>query len=421
MRQKFSFIGSLVLSLYTAGCTSTQPVEMTLDMSMDLASSADMAMAPDLSDPPDLTTLPPDLTPACGFGQAFSNGSCACDANHAQACGGAPAPGYCCAATQQCLIAAGPRGETRCSGAPKRRYFAMAYHPGLDRTLLRGGICVNGSGADVLCADQWEHGPQTWNEQNVPNSPGARYGASAIYDGNANNILVFGGIFNFLNNQAAVSNDMYTWDGTTWSKKTPALLPSARTLHAMAYDPARKVDVLFGGTDAASISQSDTWEWNGTTWLKRSLATNPVEREGHSMVYDLKNSRTLMFGGFKFPNYLREVWVYAGSDWQRLTGSENAAMPVRAYQAMAYDANRNVTVLFGGETTGSVALSDTWEFDGTTWTKKAPAVIPTERAGAAMVYDAGRKQVLLFGGLKPGVGMFNDLWAWDGTNWKLLY
>jgi hypothetical protein len=36
--------------------------------------------------------------------------------------------------------------------------------------------------------------------------------------------------------------------------------------------------------------------------------------------------------------------------------------------AMAYDEDRNVTVLFGGDDNTLAGLADTWEFDGTTWT-----------------------------------------------------
>src|SRR5262245_57827832 len=45
----------------------------------------------------------------------------------------------------------------------------------------------------------------------------------------------------------------------------------------------------------------------------------------------------------------------------------------RAEHALAYDSVRGVTVLFGGDdgAGGKVFESDTWEWDGSTWTRRA--------------------------------------------------
>ena len=65
-----------------------------------------------------------------------------------------------------------------------------------------------------------------------------------------------------------------------------------------------------------------------------------------------------------------DTWTYDGSDWTQVT-TAHAPSP-RAGCAMAYDSNRNVTVLFGGilDTNWPPDLyDDTWEFDGTDWTE----------------------------------------------------
>ena len=46
---------------------------------------------------------------------------------------------------------------------------------------------------------------------------------------------------------------------------------------------------------------------------------------------------------------------------------------------MAYDSDRRVTVLFGGDSTGYSRLNDTWEFDGTTWRELNPNQSPSGR------------------------------------------
>jgi hypothetical protein len=56
-------------------------------------------------------------------------------------------------------------------------------------------------------------------------------------------------------------------------------------------------------------------------------------------------------------------------------------------------------VLFGGY--GNRAFSDTWTWDGTTWTQQHPATSPPARGQAAMACDAATGTAVLFGGTTP--------------------
>ena len=87
--------------------------------------------------------------------------------------------------------------------------------------------------------------------------------------------------------------------------------------------------------------------------------------------------------------------------------------------SMAYDAATGTTVLFGGASRLKPALADTWTWDGTTWTRQHPAVHPRARFAASMAYDAATGTVVLFGG-NAGPGNLTplaDTWTWDGTTW----
>ena len=66
---------------------------------------------------------------------------------------------------------------------------------------------------------------------------------------------------------------------------------------------------------------------------------------------------------------------------------------------MAYDAATGTVVLFGGLTLTTHPNAQTWTWDGTTWTKQAPAVHPRARLRASMAYDAATGTVVLFGGV----------------------
>ena len=82
---------------------------------------------------------------------------------------------------------------------------------------------------------------------------------------------------------------------------------------------------------------------------------------------------------------------------------------------MAYDSLRHVIVLFGGIGSGYTRLSDTWEWDGSAWNRRAVAG-PSARDGFGIVWDSMRGRVVLFGGWDTAAN--NDCWEWDGASWS---
>lgn len=86
--------------------------------------------------------------------------------------------------------------------------------------------------------------------------------------------------------------------------------------------------------------------------------------------------------------------------------------------AMAYDSSRNRIVVFGGAMAGDPILESdqTWEWDGTSWTRRLTLVSPPARWMHAMVYDSARQRIVIFGGMGANGGL-NDTWEWDGTTW----
>jgi hypothetical protein len=81
----------------------------------------------------------------------------------------------------------------------------------------------------------------------------------------------------------------------------------------------------------------------------------------------------------------------------------------RSGHVMAYDATRNLTVLFSGAS--SSIVNDTSVWDGSNWTQKSPATNPLARVASVMAYDSTRKQVVMFGGYSGG--FLGDTWVWD--------
>jgi hypothetical protein len=85
---------------------------------------------------------------------------------------------------------------------------------------------------------------------------------------------------------------------------------------------------------------------------------------------------------------------------------------------MAYDTWRGVTVLFGG-TIGSYnnLPNDTWEWDGTNWSRQTPPAAPPGNPAPAMAYDAGRGASVMFGGYRTADGTYlDDTWEYRGDS-----
>src|SRR5262245_56732341 len=72
---------------------------------------------------------------------------------------------------------------------------------------------------------------------------------------------------------------------------------SPRNGHAMAYDSARGVTVLFGGDLSYYNLTGETWEWDGDTWTLRATS-GPTARVAHAMAYDSARGVTVLFGGY---------------------------------------------------------------------------------------------------------------------------
>ena len=65
----------------------------------------------------------------------------------------------------------------------------------------------------------------------------------------------------------------------TWTKQAPAASPPGRFEASMAYDAATGTVVLFGGYGPGVERRlGGTWTWDGSTWTKQSPAASPPAR-----------------------------------------------------------------------------------------------------------------------------------------------
>src|SRR5262249_58787461 len=130
-----------------------------------------------------------------------------------------------------------------------------------------------------VLADTWEWDGANWLQRLPAQSPPPRWAHALAYDAVHGRTVLFGGANSTFIPSAY--GDTWEWDGSNWFQRVTSPAPSARFLHALAYDSARGRTVLFAG-----IGASDTWEWDGGTWTLRSPATNPAARSGHALAFD---------------------------------------------------------------------------------------------------------------------------------------
>ena len=111
----------------------------------------------------------------------------------------------------------------------------------------------------------------------------------------------------------------------------------------------------------------------------------------------------------------------AGQGWVGRTPSPlpTAWPPPRAYMGFVFDEARKRALLFGGQTSATALLNDVWEWDGTVWVNRTPAVLPSSwpsaRYGHSMYFDSVSGHAIVFGGIDYVVGYRQDVWEWDGT------
>ena len=162
------------------------------------------------------------------------------------------------------------------------------------------------------------------------------------------------------------------------------------------------------------ITPHSLFAGSGPSWVQK-VESGPTARAEYGLAFDSDRERTVLFGGssdltFKAVN--RETWKWDGEDWTFIGDSSGPS--ARCDNAMAFDSIRNQVVSFGGFDSGF--FSDTWTWDGTVWEQKLVAG-PSARADSFMAFDSGNGVMVLFGGL-PTVGSIrDDTWFWNGTAW----
>lgn len=299
------------------------------------------------------------------------------------------------------------------AGSPSPRCCAgFAYDGATQSTVLFGG--ANQSG-DSVFGDTWTW-RGGWLREAPATAPSPRQGTAMAFDGATGAIVLFGGSTTAPVTPGSSLADTWTWDGATWTQQFPPISPPARTWATMAYVPATKSVMLFGGNNMSGGDGplDDTWTWDGNakTWTQQHPTSQPSARGSAPAVYDEATRSVLLFGGVTTNlTTLNDTWTWDGINWRQHSPALSPAP--RCSPGMAYDPDLRAVVLFGGAvgTNCTNNLNDTWTWDGLHWTQIYPADgLPNGRNGPVMDYDFGNKAVLLFGGSGNSGRPLGDTW-----------
>ena len=235
-----------------------------------------------------------------------------------------------------------------------------------------------------------------------PSTPSARSNAAVAFDSAHSRLVVFGGNTGQPN---GLLGDTWTWSGGAWTAMSPAQAPSPRSDARTADDPNLGV-VLFGGATSSGY-QRDTWVWDGRTWHSVATIGGPPPESGVALAYDPASHSVIGYG--YQPPQGGETWRLTPTGWQRL---QLTVAPALGQPVLGWDGHRLILVgmPFGPEQ--GQYRTQTWSWDGTGWSRLAPAVdLPEGFAVGGYSATEGRLVVLIN----------SETWSWDGRNWARLH
>jgi hypothetical protein len=208
----------------------------------------------------------------------------------------------------------------------------------------------------------------------------------------------------------------WRWTDQTWEMINHTG-PSARSGHAMAFDPKRDVLVLHGGysgdhsiADYLSASTygthydeefllDDTWEWDGNEW-KKVYEDGPYPSRSAQMVFDEQRNELVLIGGIYQGGYnegttphTAQVWSWNGERWREI---ETLNFPELTNLNASYDTVLDKILMVGNNSEFNM---EAWLLmDDLQWEKVNTQDIYIS-GGNQMVYDWKRQKHVLFNGV----------------------
>lgn len=277
----------------------------------------------------------------------------------------------------------------------------MAVDNAIQNTTSFGGEGVAGLSNITLV---WNNGTVGyWAYANSTVAPSPRSNSSFQSFEPSGYAVLFGGLVSLATQATANDTWRYWFANETWQNVTSGLAPPARENAAFAVDPIAGIGLLEGGVNpdystgssTGTVLWNDTWVLNLTTlaWSPLAATNAPPPMYGSSMVWDPVLARFVLFGGCGASGCRNDIWTLApGSSHWNLTSAGGTAPVGRGSPSFVWDPVDNVTLLFGGFTSGpggDSALDDTFALSANlaTWTTLSDVNAPPPTYDAASAFS----------------------------------
>jgi hypothetical protein len=166
------------------------------------------------------------------------------------------------------------------------------------------------------------------------------------------------------------------------------------------------------GTSSSSSSTSSSGSGSGTGSPSGSSSSgsSTVASSGSSSGSQgsgTGSGRVLLFGGADDSGELSDTWIWDGTSWtqQNVTGPSARESPAGALL-------NGTVMLFGGTSSGDLDLTDTWTWDGSAWHAFTGAGPTSSVNGLASTLGSN---IVFLGGDSGSA----STWLWNGTAWTL--
>ena len=261
-------------------------------------------------------------------------------------------------------------------------------------------------------------------------SPSASYGATMVYFPPEHEVILFGGANAYGRGLGG------TWVLNThgWHELHLQVAPPRRAQYGMAYDPALRQLVLFGGCSFCGAPGFkvllDTWAFDGTAWHELHSSTVPSYEPSPLLAWDSETRTFDMFApppgyGVSPPNgdfnsdtslgrwyWGSHGWVWAGSvDLQAFVPpsalvQEPGAKQMLYFSYQPYSGTCLPPTRCGADPSG-LFYSETWTWNGKVFVKNRPTRAP--RSSEAVTSDTRIGSIVAVAD--------GDAWRWNGTTW----
>ncbi|MBN8645412.1 MAG: hypothetical protein J0L61_09270 [Planctomycetes bacterium] len=231
--------------------------------------------------------------------------------------------------------------------------------------------------------DTWEWNGTAWAQSNA--TPITDRGwAAAAYDPIRERTVVFGGFDDGFNRRS----DTWEWDGVSW-QQVSAAAPAAmggRNGATMLWDPARERCVLIAG-ESGTGRRNDVWEWDGSTWSLRPTTGGMPTRFVHAASYDTHRSVIVLACGITSAGNTAGTWELV-TDPKIDTPTPDKAVGFGESTTMTVAASGSGTLTYQWRK-GRVPLDNAGRFSGVN--------TPTLTITGAQMIDSGDYDVIVTG------------------------